>query len=57
MLKRIDRYLALPKEEKDNFRLGRRGGVYQSVEDLSNPELRNQVDRSLQQIESRDQEA
>ena len=52
MLKRIDRYLALPKEEKDNFRLGRRGGVYQSVEDLSNPELRNQVDRSLQQIES-----
>jgi len=52
MLKRIDRYLALPKGEKDNFRLGRRGGVYQSVEDLSNPELRNQVDRSLQQIES-----
>jgi hypothetical protein len=52
MMRRIDRYLALPKEEKDNFRLGRRGGVYQSVEDLSNPELRNQVNRSLQQIES-----
>lgn len=52
MLKRIDRYLALPKEEKDNFRLGRRAGVYQSVEDLSKPELRNQVDRALQQIES-----
>jgi radical SAM superfamily enzyme YgiQ (UPF0313 family) len=52
MLKRIDRYLALPKEEKDNFRLGRRAGVYQSVEDLSEPELRNQVDRALQQIES-----
>jgi len=52
MLKFIDRYLALSKEEKDNFRLGRRAGVYQSVEDLSKPELRDQVDRSLQQIES-----
>jgi radical SAM superfamily enzyme YgiQ (UPF0313 family) len=53
MLKCIDDYLGLPKEEKNNFRLGRRAGVYQSVEDLSNPELRNQVDRALQQIESK----
>jgi len=52
MLKFIDRYLVLPKEEKNNFRLGRRAGVYQSVEDVSNPELRNQVERALQQIES-----
>jgi radical SAM superfamily enzyme YgiQ (UPF0313 family) len=52
MLKLIEGYLALPKEEKDNFRLGRRAGVYQSLEDLSKPELRNQVDRALQQIES-----
>jgi radical SAM superfamily enzyme YgiQ (UPF0313 family) len=52
MLKLIDRYLALPKEEKDNFRLGRRAGLYRSMEDLSKPELRNQVDRALQQIES-----
>jgi radical SAM superfamily enzyme YgiQ (UPF0313 family) len=51
MLKLIDRYLALPKEEKNNFRLGRRAGVYQSVEDLAKPELRNQVERALQQIE------
>jgi len=51
MLKLIDRYLALPKAEKNNFRLGRRGGVYQSVEDLSKPELRDQVERALQQIE------
>jgi radical SAM superfamily enzyme YgiQ (UPF0313 family) len=51
MLNLIDRYLSLPKEEKDNFRLGRRMGVYQSVEDLSKPELRNQVERVLQQIE------
>jgi radical SAM superfamily enzyme YgiQ (UPF0313 family) len=51
MLKLIDRYLALPKEEKNNFRLGRRAGVYHSVEDLAKPELRNQVERALQQIE------
>lgn len=53
LLNLIDRYLSLPKEEKDHFRLGRRVGVYQSVEDLSNPELGNQVERVLQQIESR----
>jgi radical SAM superfamily enzyme YgiQ (UPF0313 family) len=53
LLNLIDRYLSLPKEEKDHFRLGRRVGVYQSVEDLSKPELRNQVERVLQQIESR----
>jgi radical SAM superfamily enzyme YgiQ (UPF0313 family) len=52
MLKLIDHYLALPTEEKNNFRLGRRAGVYKSVEDLSKPELRNQVERALQQIES-----
>jgi radical SAM superfamily enzyme YgiQ (UPF0313 family) len=52
MINLIDRYLSLPKREKDNFRLGRRVGIYQSVEDLSKPELRNQVERALQQIES-----
>ena len=52
MLKLIDRYLTLVNDEKNKFRLGRRIGVYQSVEDLSNPGLRNQVDRVLHQIES-----
>jgi radical SAM superfamily enzyme YgiQ (UPF0313 family) len=52
MLKCIDRYLALSKKEKDNFRLGRRAGLYHSVEDFYNPELRNQVERALQQIET-----
>jgi hypothetical protein len=52
MLNIIDRYLSLPKGEKDNFRLGRRAGIYQSVEDLAKPGLRNQVERALQQIES-----
>ena len=52
MLDLIDRYLSLRKEEKDNFRLGRRAGVYQSVEDLSRPELRNRVEKALREIES-----
>ena len=52
MLKSIDRYLALATDEKNNFRFGRRIGVYQSVEDLSNPGFRNQVDKVLQQVES-----
>jgi len=52
MLNLIDRYLSLPKEEKNNFRLGRRAGVYQSLEDLSRPELRNRVERTLREIES-----
>jgi radical SAM superfamily enzyme YgiQ (UPF0313 family) len=52
MLKCIDRYLALTKIERDNFRLGRRVGLYRSVEDLYKPELRNQVERALRQIET-----
>ncbi len=52
MLNLIDRYLSLPKEERDNFRLGRRAGVYQSVEDLFRPELRNRVEKALREIES-----
>jgi len=52
MLNVIDRYLSLPKREKNNFRLGRRAGVYRSVDDLTNPGLRDQVERALDQIES-----
>jgi radical SAM superfamily enzyme YgiQ (UPF0313 family) len=51
MLARIDRYLELPAEEKANYRLGRRAGIYRSVNDLSNSELRGQVERALLRIE------
>jgi hypothetical protein len=47
----IDRYLGLSPEEKANFRLGRRAGVYRSVDDLSNPELHSQVEQVLRRIE------
>jgi len=51
MLGLIDRYLALPAEEKTNFRLGRRAGVYRSLDDLSNLELKGQVEKALRRIE------
>ncbi|MGA2463139.1 MAG: radical SAM protein [Thermodesulfobacteriota bacterium] len=51
MLALIDRYLALSAEEKANFRLGKRAGVYRLMDDLSNPELRHQVEKALRRIE------
>jgi len=51
MLAAIDRYLALSPEEKVNFRLGRRAGLYRSMGDLSNPDLRQQVEKVLRRIE------
>ena len=51
MLMRIDRYLALSAEERINFRLGRRAGIYRSMEDLSNPDLRDRVEKALRRIE------
>ncbi|MGQ9645499.1 MAG: radical SAM protein [Thermodesulfobacteriota bacterium] len=52
LLALVDRYLHLPPEERANYRLGRRAGIYRSVEDLTHPELRAQVERALRQIES-----
>jgi len=51
MLGVIDRYLALPPNEKAIFRLGRRGGVYRSMDDLSNSELKFQLEETLKRIE------
>lgn len=51
MLARIDRYLALSSEEKANFRLGRRAGVYRSVDDLSDPALKDRVENAIRRID------
>jgi biotin synthase-like enzyme len=51
MLAVIDRYLALPAAERANFRLGRRAGVYRSLDDLSNAELHTQVEMAMTRIE------
>lgn len=56
MLAVIDRYLALPKEERDHFRVGRRAGLYRFLNDLSDPEVRMQVDEILARIEAEGQD-
>jgi radical SAM superfamily enzyme YgiQ (UPF0313 family) len=50
MLAVIDRYLALSREDRDNFRLGRRTGYYRALDDMNNPELRSRVNLILQRI-------
>lgn len=50
MLAVMDRFLALSFEEKCNFRLGRRAGIYRTLADLKNPGLYQQVDKALKQI-------
>ena len=57
MLAVIDQYLALPKEERDRFRLGRRAGLYRSLNDLSDPEIRIQVDHILARIDAEGRES
>jgi hypothetical protein len=51
MLAAIDRYLALDQPERENFRLGRRGSFYHTLDDLQNPNLRSHVDQIRQRIE------
>ena len=51
LLSTIDRYLGLPRSERENFRLGRRTNYYNSLDDLNNPILRPQVDQIMQRIE------
>jgi radical SAM superfamily enzyme YgiQ (UPF0313 family) len=52
MLAVMDRYLALPKAERDNFRLGRRTGVYRTLDQLQNPEMRSRVDYIANRVEA-----
>ena len=46
----IDQYLDLSEEEKQNFRLGRRAGIYRFLSDLQNPELHNEVEKAIKRI-------
>jgi hypothetical protein len=52
MLAVVDRYLALPAEERLLYRLGRRGGAIQSLADLENPALRIRLEAARKQLES-----
>ena len=46
----IDRYLTLPEDERLNYRLGRRAGVYRKLDDLNNPALFQRVQDFLEKI-------
>ncbi len=52
MLAIIDRFLSLPKEEKLNYMLGRRATIYETMDDMKDPELYSQVNQLISQIES-----
>lgn len=47
----IDRYLALPSEERLLYRLGRRGGAIRSLDDLKNPLLRSRLEQARYDLE------
>ncbi|MDO9110618.1 MAG: radical SAM protein [Desulfatirhabdiaceae bacterium] len=52
MLKVIQSYQQLVEKERIIFRLGRRAGVYRSIEDLSrDPETHQKISRLIQEIE------
>ena len=50
MLAVIDRYLALPKEEKLLFRLGRRGGALRSLDELDDPVMRQRLQFAMKDL-------
>lgn len=50
MLAVIDQYLALSEEEKENFRLGRRAGIYRFLSHLQSPELHSEVEKAIKRI-------
>ena len=52
MLAVIDRYLALPPEEKLLFRLGRRGGALRSLDELNDPHIRQRLQLAMKDLAS-----
>ncbi|MDD4239207.1 MAG: radical SAM protein [Desulfotomaculaceae bacterium] len=52
MLQVIDRFLALPETEKNNFILGKRWGLYNKLNDLQDPERHARVENTLQKLQS-----
>ena len=48
----INRYLELPPQEKLNFRLGRRAGYYERLDDLYDAHKHQAVDEAIKRISS-----
>ena len=53
MLSTIDRFLALPTNEKLLFTVGRRLNIFVLLDDLKKPELHQEAEKNLQQILSK----
>ncbi|MDY6856554.1 MAG: radical SAM protein [Thermodesulfobacteriota bacterium] len=53
MLAVVNKYLALPDEERLNFQLGRRLGYYEGIDQLKDPYKHERVERTLNDIRSR----
>jgi radical SAM superfamily enzyme YgiQ (UPF0313 family) len=51
ILEVIDRYLALPEEDRLLFQLGRRGGSLRSIDDLKHPGIRARLREAKKQVE------
>ena len=54
MLRVIDRYLALPAEQRLVYRAGRRAGVYHSLDDLSDEAAYSRIDRAIRDMEEKE---
>ncbi len=52
MLGVIDKYLALPDEDRLLFRLGRRGGALHSPDELGNPLVRSRLEQAKRDLEA-----
>lgn len=50
MLSVIERFLALPEGERQNFVLGKRIGMYRRLEDMFDPSRRCQVEKELERL-------
>jgi len=51
MLDTIDRFLNMTEDEKINFRIGKRAGIYETMDGMNNPALYQRVDAIRRQIE------
>jgi radical SAM superfamily enzyme YgiQ (UPF0313 family) len=54
MLRAVDAYLELPDEERQLYRLGRRGGALRYLSQLRDPGVREQLERARQELLSRE---
>jgi hypothetical protein len=53
----VNKYLSLASEERLNYRLGRRAGYYDSLNDLSNVSKKQKVEDAIKAINARADES